>query len=192
MSMKRIFIVHRWDGNPNSDWYPWIKKELENKGFKVEVPKMPSTSEPKIDLWIEHLKKVVGKLDRETYFIGHSIGCQAIMRYLGKESYKGKIGKIVFVAGWFKLDNLENDEVESIAKPWLEKFIDFSKVRQKINKLTVFLSSNEPYNYLKENDSVFKEKLDAKIVILKNKGHFTEDDGITKIEEVLNEFKDVK
>ena len=65
---KRVFIIHRWDGTPNSDWYPWIKKELENKDFKVEIPIMPNTSEPRIDSWITYLKKVVGKLDDKTYF----------------------------------------------------------------------------------------------------------------------------
>ena len=102
LKMKRMFIVHRWDGTPKSDWYPWLKKELEKKGFKVEVPEMPNTSEPKINDWVAHLKKVVGKLDSKTYFIGHSIGCQAIMRFLEKEDYNGKVGNIVFVAGWFK------------------------------------------------------------------------------------------
>src|SRR3989344_3577618 len=87
--MKRVFIVHGWDFNPEVNWYPWLKKELEKKGFKVIVPEMPNTSEPKINAWVSYLKKVVGKLDEETYFIGHSIGCQTIMRFLEKENNKG-------------------------------------------------------------------------------------------------------
>ncbi len=187
--MKRVFIIHGWDFNPNMNWYPYIKKELEKKGFDVFVPLMPNTSEPKIEEWVKHLKKIVGKLDNNTYFIGHSIGCQTIMRYLEKEDFSGKIEKIVFVAGWFKLDNLEGDEVEAIAKPWLETKMDLKKVKQKINKLTVFLSDNEPYGFVKDNEKIFKEKLDAKVTILKNKGHFTQDDGVTEIKEILEEFK---
>lgn len=186
--MKRIIIVHGWDFNPNMNWYPWLREELENKGFEVIVPEMPNTSEPKIKEWVSHLKKVVGKLNRDTYFIGHSIGCQTIMRYLEKENYRGKISKIVFVAGWFKLNNLEGEEVKEIARPWMETPIDFNRVREKISKLTVFLSSNEPYNYIKENEMIFRDKLGAKVVILKGKGHFTEDDGVTEIPEVLDEF----
>ena len=192
MKTKRVFIVHGWDGNPNSDWYPWLKEVLENRGFKVEVPKMPNTSEPKIDSWIGHLKQVVGKLDSNTYFVGHSIGCQAIMRYLEKEDFNGKIKKVIFVAGWFKLANLEDDEAESIAKPWIETPINFNKIKQKLSKLTIFLSSNEPYNFVEYNSKIFKEKLGAKVIVVKEKGHFSEDDGIIEIEEVLNEFKDIK
>ena len=188
-NIKRVFIVHRWDGTSKSDWYPWLKKELEKREFKVEVPEMPNTSKPKINDWVAHLKKVVGELDDETYFIGHSIGCQTIMRFLEKENYNGKIGKIIFVAGWFKLDNLEGEEVEAIANPWTNTPIDFSKVKPKLSKLTVFLSTNEPYGFVEENTRTFKEKLNAKVVIKEDKGHFTEDDCISKLPEVLNEIK---
>lgn len=186
--MKRIFIVHGWDFNPRINWYPWLKKELENKGYAVVVPEMPNTSEPDVKEWVSYLNNAVGKLDEETYFVGHSISCQAIMRFLEKEKSNVKISKIFFVAGWFKLGNLEDEEVAEIARPWLETFIDFNKIKNKISKLTVLLSSNEPYNYLKENEELFREKLKAKVIILKNKGHFTQEDGVTEIKEILNEF----
>ncbi len=186
--MKRIFIIHGWDYNPEMNWYLHIKNELEKKGYVVFVPSMPNTSTPSLKEWTSHLKKVVGKLDEETYFIGHSIGCQTIMRYLENENFKGKINKVVFVAGWFKLENLEDEEVESIAKPWLDTPINYFNVKLKINNLTVFLSSNDPYNSIKENEKIFKDKLGAKVIVLKNKGHFTSDDGITTIKEVLDEF----
>lgn len=186
--MKRIFIVHRWDGNPDSDWYPWLKKELEKRGFKVVIPMMPDTSEPEIDKWILHLNKVVGTLDEETYFVGHSIGCQAIMRYLEKKKYKGKLGKIIFVAGWFKLDNLEDEEVKTIARPWIETPINLDILKTKISELIIFLSDNEPYGFVKYNADIFKNKLNGKVITEKEKGHFTEEDGIKEIKEVLNEL----
>src|SRR3989338_8125508 len=188
--MKRVFIVHGWDFNPEVNWYPWLKKELEKKGFKVIVPEMPNTSEPKINAWVSYLKKVVGKLDEETYFIGHSIGCQTIMRFLEKENYKGKIGKVIFVAGWFKLDNLENDEVKEIANPWTNTQINFNKVKQKLSSLIVFLSSNEPYGFVDYNARTFREKIGAKVIIENNKGNFTEDDGVKEVPEILKEIQD--
>jgi predicted alpha/beta hydrolase family esterase len=188
LKQKRAFIIHRWDANPNMDWYPWLKKELEKKGFKVEIPEMPNTSEPIIDSWVSHLKKIIGRLDEETYFIAHSIGCQAVMRFLEKENYEGKIGKIIFVAGWFKLDNLEGEEVKAIANPWINTPIEFNKVKSKLSDLTVFLSSNEPYGCIEENAKTFKEKLGAKVIIKKDKGHFTEDDGLKKLPEALKEL----
>ena len=32
---KRVFIAHGWDGYPEEGWFPWLKKELETKGFEV-------------------------------------------------------------------------------------------------------------------------------------------------------------
>jgi|SRR3989344_3104358 len=186
--MKTAVIVHGWSFNPKMHWYPWLKKQLENKGYEVKVPEMPDTDEPKINVWVSYLKKVLGRLDKETILIGHSIGCQTIMRYLEKEDFNGKIS-VIFIAGWFKLDNLEDKEVEKIASPWLKTPINFNKVKEKIDHIVVFLSSNEPYNYVKENKEVFERNLGAKVFILKNKGHFTEDDNIKKLPEVLKFIK---
>ena len=165
-----------------------MKRELEKKGFKVKILKMPNTSKPKIGEWVNYLKKSVGKLDDETYFVAHSMGCQTVMRFLEKENYNGKVGKAIFVAGWFKLDNLEDEEVEAIASPWTNIKIDFKKVKQKLSNLTVFLSSNEPYGFVEYNEKTFREKLDAK-VILEKKGHFREDDGVKELPEVLREIQ---
>ena len=171
---KRVFIIHRWDGNPKGDLYPWLKTEIEKNGFEVHVPEMPNTSEPKIDEWVGHLNKTVGKLDKGTYFIGHSIGCQTIMRYL--QDKKIKIGGAVFVAGWFNLDNLEDEEVESIAKPWMEDKIELDNIKKIINKLTVILSDNDPYDFVGKNKKIFEDKFGAKVIIKKGMGHFTEED----------------
>lgn len=185
---KRCIIVHRWDGTPDSDWYSWLKKELVIRGFNVVTPKMPNTSEPKIEEWVSHLKKIVGVPDENTYFIGHSIGCQAIMRYLETLPKGTKIAGVIFVAGWFALKNLEDEDVEEIARPWLTTPINFSRIKDMTSNTTVFLSTNDYYNCVKENESSFKNNLGAKVIILKDRGHFTADDGITELLELLEEI----
>jgi len=185
----KIILVHRWDGTPRSDWYPWLKQELEKRKWKVVILRMPNTSEPKIDAWVNYLKKIVENPDEEMYFIGHSIGCQAIMRYLAQLPPRTKVGGLIFVAGWLKLQNLEDDDAEAIAKPWLETPIDFSKVKEKTKNIIVILSNNDPYVDYKEHKNVFMEKLNAKIIVEKGKGHFTEEEGVTKIPEVIKELQ---
>ncbi|MEK7553404.1 MAG: alpha/beta hydrolase [Patescibacteria group bacterium] len=73
---KRIFIIHSWDGYPEEGWFPWLKQELTEKGFRVQIPAMPEPAEPKIEAWVSHLAKVVGDVDENTFFVGHSIGCK--------------------------------------------------------------------------------------------------------------------
>jgi predicted alpha/beta hydrolase family esterase len=121
--MKRVFIIHRWGATPKSDWYPWLKEQLEKDGYEVHVPAMPDTEIPVIEKWIGCLSDAVGTPDNETYFVGHSIGCQTILRYLDSHMFEPleTVGGAVFVAGWFNLENLESDEEKNIAAPWIER-----------------------------------------------------------------------
>src|SRR4030067_3524668 len=106
MQMRAI-IVHRWDVKPQDDWYPWLKQELTASGFKVEVPEMPRTEAPVIKEWVEKLAQVVGEPDRQTFLVGHSIGCQTIIRYLATLTENQKAGGGLLVAPWLHLFNLE-------------------------------------------------------------------------------------
>lgn len=183
---KRFFIVHRWSGGPQDDWRPWLAEKLIEAGHEVILPSMPNTDEPVIEKWVAHLQSVVADLDQHTYFVGHSIGCQAILRYL--ETIDKKAGGAYFVAPWFNLINLEDEETKLIAKPWIETPIDFDKIKNVCLNIVAFISSNEPYGFIKENKQVLEEKLSAKVHILENRGHFTENDRCRELPELLTEI----
>ncbi len=181
---KRVFIIHGWEGYPEEGWFPWLKKQLEQKDFEVFVPAMPNTDEPKIEEWVPFLSDLVGEPDEDTYFVGHSIGCQAILRYLETLENK-KIGGAIFVAGWFHLINLEGPEEEEIAKPWIEKQVDFEKIKNTSNNFVAIFSDNDEWVPLSDKD-IFEKELGAKIIIEHGKGHFIGgDDGITELPIVL-------
>jgi uncharacterized protein len=99
---KRVFIVHGWDGYPEEGWFPWLKGELEAREFEVFVPQLPDPGNPRIYKWVPKLKEVVGDADEETYFVGHSMGCQTIARFLENLPQDLKVGGAVFIAGFFK------------------------------------------------------------------------------------------
>jgi len=182
--MRRVFIIHGWGGYPEEGWFPWLKKELEKKGFKVIIPSMPNASSPKISLWVNYLLKTIGTPDKETFFVGHSIGCQAILRYL--ERINTEVGGCILVAGWFKITNLDKEE-EIIAKPWLETKINFLKVKNKSKKFLAVFSDNDKYVPL-ENKKLFEENLNATVVVEHNKGHFGGSDNIKELPVVYEEL----
>ena len=99
-----------------------------------------------------------------------------------------KIGGAVFVAGFFKLTNLETEKEKEIAKPWLKTPIDLDKVKKATNNITAIFSDNDSFVPLEFNKKIFEEKLNAKIIIEQNKGHFDEESGIFEIPVVLNEI----
>ncbi|KKR02536.1 MAG: hypothetical protein UT29_C0001G0016 [Candidatus Yanofskybacteria bacterium GW2011_GWA1_39_13] len=185
--MKRVFIIHGWEGFPEEGWFPWLKKDLESKGFEVVVPQMPDPIEPKIEQWVSFLSRLVGDVDEDTYFVCHSIGCQAVIRYLETLDNK-KLGGVIFVAGWFALTGLETQEDQDMAKPWLETPIDFNKVKSVTNNFVAIFSDNDPY-VPPNNQNVFRDKLGCKIIVENSKGHFSGPmDGMIELPIVLEEL----
>ena len=185
INKKRVYIIHGWEGYPEEGWFPWLKKELENGGFEVYIPAIPDSAEPKIETWISFISKLVGSPDLNTFFVGHSIGCQAIIRYLETLSEGVKIGGAVFVAGFYNLRNLETEEEERIAGPWVNNPRDDKKIRKAVNKAVAIFSDNDPF-VMEENQESWKEKVGAKIIVEHNKGHFSGSDGITELPVALD------
>ena len=187
--MKKLITVHGWGGAPESEaWNPWLRKELESKDFEIIAPAMPNTDEPEINAWINKLKEEVGTPDENTYLIGHSIGCQAILRYLETLEPSVKIAKTILVAPWTHLDEKtieeEGEEVREIAKPWMETPINWEKAKTICNKFLCIFSNNDPYVPLSDSE-IFKEKLNAEIIIKHNEEHFNDTQEIKEIVEFI-------
>ena len=185
--MKKVYLVHCWDGTIEDGWYLWLKRALENSNIEVKMENMPNTQTPSINEWVSKLDSLVNKLDEDTYFIGHSIGCQTIMRYLEIKEVS-KIGGILFVAPWLDLlPEALSDGSDEIAKPWIETIIDFDKIKEFTNNITCIFSDDDYFVSL-DQEKEFKNKLNARTVIINNKGHISGDDGIIELPIILNEF----
>ncbi len=186
----RCFIVHGWDGSPQEGWYPWLKKELTKKHLNIQVLKMPNSSQPKISQWVSFLKKRVGTPTEETFLVGHSIGCQTILRYLALLPKHVHIGGVILIAPWVHLKNLETEEEKKIAKPWLKTPLQWKKILVHTNTNIAIFSDNDPY--VPQTDArVFKKRLNAKIILVHKKGHFSGGDKVTKLPPVYDELRRV-
>jgi serine hydrolase len=190
--MKRIIIVHRWSGGPNADWRPWLKAQLEKEGYEILVPEMPDSDAPVIEKWVGRLATIVDTPDKDTYFVGHSIGCQAILRYLDAHRFAPMetVGGAVFVSGWFDLKNLEEDDTKAIMKSWIKRPINPLKIKTVLPRSTLIISDNDPYDCFEENKRRFSE-LGSKIVVLHGAGHITADDGFVETPTILSEIENM-
>lgn len=182
---KKIYLIHGWGGSSEGGWFDWLKAELSAKGHSVKAFDMPDTENPKIEKWVGYLRENINlnEIDENTYFIGHSIGCQTIIRFLEKLHKHKKIGGCVFVAGWFDLINLEPEEL-LIAHPWVNSKINFERVLDHCNNFLAIFSTNDPYVHLDESKK-FEKNLGAKIIIKKGLNHFNTVDKIPEILEFL-------
>lgn len=189
--MKRVIIVHGWDGYPEEGWFPWLKRELEKKGFEVSVPQLPDPGTPQIAKWVPKLAETVGTPSEGIYLVGHSMGCQTIARYLETLPGGAKIGGAIFVAGFFKrLTGIESDEEKEIVNAWLGTPLDFQKMKSHLPKSVAIFSDNDPYVPL-DNIDDFRDKLDSEILIKNSMGHFNKSAGITELPVVLESILEI-
>jgi hypothetical protein len=175
--MKRVFLIHGLGGHPEENWLPWLKNELEKKGLKVIVPAMPDTSHPKQSAWVKHLAATVGTPDKDCIFVGHSLGCTAILRYLETLEENQEIGGCIFVAGVH--ENLGIKEI----KNFFEKPFDWDKIKSRCRRFIALHSDNDPYAALRTGD-VFRKSLNAEVII-RHLGHFNVASGVTELPVVL-------
>ena len=188
--MKKVYLIHCWAGTTSDGWYPWLKSELENYNIELIMEDMPDTEAPKINAWIPKLDSIVSNLDEDTYFIGHSIGCQTIMRYLETKDIT-KIGGILFVAPWLDLLSIAlEDDGDEVAAEWINTPINFEKIKQFTNNITAIFS-NDDYFVDPKQAEIFEEKLATKTIMVENQGHISAEDNIYESTEILTACKDM-
>lgn len=175
---KKVILIHGWEGYPEEGWMLWLKNELEKQGFEVIAPAMPNTEKPKMNEWLDYLKKIAGDPDKNCYFVGHSLGCITILRYLESLRKGENIGGAVLVAGF--TSNLGYEELDTFFK----NKINWEKIKSHCQKFTAINSDNDPYVSLHYSD-LFKQNIGAEVIIEKNRKHFSGDDGINKLPSAL-------
>jgi uncharacterized protein len=184
---KRVYVIHGWEGHPANNWFPWLKKCLGKEGFDVFIPAMPDPIRPKKDEWVRFLKDLITEPDKDTYFVGHSMGCRTILRYLEGLPKDIKVGGAVLVAGWVSLPmwNGRTEEQTRIIEDWVNPPMDFEKVLIHTDKFVAIYSKDDPY-FLPENATIYEEKLGAKLISKDGFGHFSDEDKVLELPEALN------
>jgi hypothetical protein len=164
MDKNRVILIHGWEGSPQRNWFPWLKLELEKSGYEVLAPLMPNADHPRLPEWQEFLKKTVGQTDEHTFFVGHSLGVMAILRYLEALGKGKRVGGAVLVAGFS--ESIEHSELAS----FFETTLDYEKVKQAAVRFAAVNSGNDPYVPRKFGE-ILRDKLGADLTIIENGGH---------------------
>lgn len=182
-------IVHGWDGNPDEPVLKWLRLELQKLGWEVVAPAMPNPGVPTIESWIQKLKEVIGNPSEDTILVGHSVGCQAVLRYVETLPEETRIRGLALLAPWMELDQQtieeEGEEVIEIARPWMETPIDFEKIKRLVGKSVAIFSDNDSFVPVTQAE-VFKNKLGAETIIEHGMGHFSPSDNISELPSLLN------
>lgn len=167
--MKKIdfLFIHGWAGSSNGNWFPWIRKELEKKGYLVEVPDLPNSLLPSLIQWLRALKKIRSKIGPNTVIVGHSLGGITAIHFLLATGLS--VRACIFISAPIV------SRVSSTRRIFLEKFfqraVDWFKLKKSVGRFLVLHAENDwvvPY----DNGQRLSEILAARFDHPKSGGHF--------------------
>ena len=182
--MTNIFIIHGAYGNPEENWFPWLKSELKKLGCRVFVPKFPTPENQSLENWLKVFEDYKQYLNKNSIVVGHSLGPAFLLNIL--EQLNKPIKAAFFVSGFVGL--LGNPEFDNINKTFVDKRFDWQKIKQNCKKFYVFHSDNDPYVPLEQAEKLAKN-LGVNVILVKNAGHFNEKAGYTKFDLILEKIK---
>lgn len=169
--MKNAVILHGTIFSPDepttdNNWFHWLRRELEKRGYKVFLPELPHPEKPNAKRYTEFLFKN-WEFDEDSIVIGHSSGATACL-WLAQEVTKEKqLGEIICVSPFYtNAGNYENlTDVASYKYDW-------SKISQGAKKRCVIYSDNDPYISKKEMEFI-ADRIDAQKLLIPGQKHFS-------------------
>lgn len=183
---KNALILHGTGGNSTSNWFPWLKEELEKIGYEVWVPDLPGAGAPNVKIYTEFLLNSGFKFGQDTIIIGHSSGSVEIFDLLQSLPENIKTGPVYLVGSF--MDDLDRVDLKGL---FLKPF-DFEKIKTKAKKFIFFHSDDDPYCPL-DHVKYLSEKTSGELVIISGQKHFsisTSGERYKEFPELLEKIKD--
>ena len=180
--MKNAIIIHGTEGYPEENWFPWLKNELEQQGYKVSVPQFPSPPviPANISEWFDVLKDY--EIDEDTLLIGHSLGGVFTLRILENLGHSVKGAFFVGTPVGIKPITYYDRDVAFSGFEF-----DWDKIRKNARHFVVFQSDDDPYVGL-ANGEKLAEELGITLNFVPNSGHFNAKAGYTEFPDLLKEI----
>jgi predicted alpha/beta hydrolase family esterase len=172
---QRLILIPRWGAGPDSEWYPWLQRQLAaapGRPFDpVVIADMPHAELPTIAAWTERVGALLGSdagLNSRTVLAGHSLGCQAVLRALADLPEATRVAGLFLVAGWFTIDRPWDTLL-----PWIQTPLDLPKVRGMAGKTVVLISNNDHLTHdWVSSRQLWEQRMGAQVIVVEGADHF--------------------
>jgi hypothetical protein len=164
--MKNAIILHGSGETPNSFWIPYIKEDLEKKGYEVWIPQLPDADAPVLSKWLP-LVLEGGKFSKETVIISHSAGGPLLLSVLEKIAVK--IKQAILVAGFSY--PLSGDTAKDI----LQDSYDWQKIKDNVEDIIFINSNNDPWGCDDKQGKLMFDNLGGTLIVRDGEGHMGSD-----------------
>ncbi len=164
--MRNALILHGTGGSSKINWFPWLKTELEGRGWKVWVPDLPGADTPNIKRYNKFIFSSDWDFNSDSVLVGHSSGAVAILGIL-QNLPESTIVDTVILIGSFK-NNLGQDALSGL----FEEPFEFEKIKKHARRFVLIHSDNDPYCPL-EHAEYLSKCLDGELIIKPGQKHFS-------------------
>lgn len=160
--MRAILIHGNGNSKPTDNWFPYLKKKLEDVGVKVVAPQFPDTELARSSYWLPFLEKDL-KADQDTIIVGHSSGAIAAMRYAETHAILGSA-----LIGAYHTDlGIEAEKLSGyFDTPW-----NWETIKKNQKWIIQFAGANDPWIPIKEAHLV-RDRLQTEYYEFSDQGHF--------------------
>lgn len=171
--MKNAIILHGTGDTPDMYWFPYLKKNLEERGYEVWASQLPNAEVPNLKDWLPHVLKG-GKFFEDTIMVGHSAGAQLVLSVL--ENINVKIKKAILVSGY--AEPLRNDDQTKDHGQF-----DWGKIKGNVQDMVFINSDDDPWGCDDKQGRIMFDHLGG-MHIIRHDGHM----GSTKYNQPYQEF----
>lgn len=172
--MKQVIILHGIGGNPELNWYPYLADKLKQRGFIVDIPRLPNPDKPDIEKTYRLITSTY-EINDDTILVGHSSGATLALGLLQKLPSKILITQVILIAGFIDT-NLTPELFNYINRSDYEflfpKRWDWLKIKQAARKFTVMHSRDDPFVPVRHAYTLKKE-LETQLILFPESKHFS-------------------
>ncbi|OGE44288.1 hypothetical protein A3B45_02915 [Candidatus Daviesbacteria bacterium RIFCSPLOWO2_01_FULL_39_12] len=169
--MKNVLILHGAGNNSQGNWFPWLKKTLEEKGHKVWSPDLPNSDTPVLKDWLDIIFSNKGwEFNEKSIIVGHSSGATLILKILENLPKDIKIDKAILVAGFVdkgSLPQFYQYKIDLLKTPF-----SYDKIKSSCKNFYFITSDNDPYDCELRHGEIMQKYLGGKLTTMQGEGHF--------------------
>jgi predicted alpha/beta hydrolase family esterase len=185
--MKTAYIFHDAFCDQFSDWYPWLKTNLEAQGYFVVVPNFPTPAGQSYSSWKAVMTNYLETFDAETLFIGHGTGGILALKLL--QEMNRSINGIFLVASYAKpLGHVGYDRVN---ESFLSEVFVWDNIKTHARIIQIFAGQDDPFVPLAISQDL-AQQLGQELRLIPDGGHLNKASGFTQIIPLAESIKESK
>jgi predicted alpha/beta hydrolase family esterase len=186
----KFLILHGTFGSKDSNWFPWLKEELEKAGHEGMLPQMPVDNyeeaekelaetgnfKPKhqtLENWFKYWDENIADWyePNKTIIVAHSVSPVFVLHLIEKRNIllKGAI----FVSPFYEKLNI-GGTYEIVNEDFYHSDFDFEKIKKSVPLAYTFIGDDDPY-VPRDIALSFAENTGSFVLNVKNGGHLGEE-----------------